>query len=419
MKEMIYDVIIIGGGIAGLYSAYTLKRISPNSTFLLLEKNKKQYIGGRANYEIFYGTKVVTGAGIGRKIKDKLLYKLLSELKIEAPIFQSQPNYASTIDTIVDIGKIWKFLQRKYNTYLDDYDIKKATFREYAIQLLGNTTYRNLVITSGYSDYEKEDVFETLYHYSMEDNYGSNTLFRVDWKEMVLQLAHDIGISNIRFSNHVTKVAKVENEYMNPSIFMVENDKGIQYYGRKVIVATTIAGIREILPNYPIYKDIEGQPFLRLYGKFSQKCADIVKQHIPGMTIVPGPLQKIIPMNPEKLVYMIAYSDNRNCLRLRDKIENTEINREYFCRLLEKSLGITEEGSLSLLAIKGFFWTNGTHYYKPLDTSNYETRDIFIKMAQNPEPGIAVVGEVVSRKQGWTEGALESVNAVVTKSWIS
>ena len=413
MKETIYDVIIIGGGIAGLYSAYTLKRLSPDTTFLLLEKNKKQCIGGRANNELFYGTRVVTGAGIGRKSKDKLLYKLLSDLKIEAPVFQSEPNYASTVETVVDIGKLWKFLQRKYNTSVDDNDIKKGTFREYATKLLGDTTYRDLVITSGYSDYEKEDVFETLYHYSMEDNYGSNTLFRVDWKEMVLRLAHDIGMSNIRFSNHVTKVAKSSPS----SAFMVENDKGDTFYARKVIIATTIAGIREILPYYPIYKDIEGQPFLRLYGKFAQSSAGVVRQYITGMTIVPGPLQKVIPMNPDKLVYMIAYSDNRHCQYLRDKIENTEENREYFCRLLEKSIGVREKGTLKLIAMKGFYWTNGTHYYKPLDTRIYKNRDIFIEKAQNPEPGIVVVGEAVSRKQGWTEGALESVKAVVTKSW--
>jgi hypothetical protein len=413
MKETIYDVIIIGGGIAGLYSAYTLKRLSPDTTFLLLEKNKKQCIGGRANHELFYGTKVVTGAGIGRKSKDKLLYKLLSDLKIEAPVFQSKPNYAPTIETVVDIGKLWKFLQRKYNTSPNNAYSKDGTFREYATKLLGDTTYRDLVITSGYSDYEKEDVFETLYHYSMEDNYGSNTLFRVDWKEMVLRLAHEIGMSNIRFSNHVTKLAKSSPS----SVFMVENDKGDTFYARKVIIATTIAGIREILPYYPIYKDVEGQPFLRLYGKFAHSSAGIVRQYITGMTVVPGPLQKIIPMNPDKLVYMIAYSDNRHCQYLRDKIENTEDNREYFCRLLEKSLGVREKGTMKLIAMKGFYWTNGTHYYKPLDTRIYENRDMFIKKAQNPEPGIVVVGEAVSRKQGWTEGALESVKAVVTKSW--
>jgi len=31
---------------------------------------------------------------------------------------------------------------------------------------------------------------------------------------------------------------------------------------------------------------------------------------------------------------------------------------------------------------------------------------------------VLVVGEVVSLQQGWTEGALESVQATVTKKWL-
>jgi monoamine oxidase len=41
-----------------------------------------------------------------------------------------------------------------------------------------------------------------------------------------------------------------------------------------------------------------------------------------------------------------------------------------------------------------------------------------MRKAQHPEKGILVVGEAVSRNQGWTEGALESVEAVMTKQWI-
>ena len=43
------DVIIIGSGIAGLYAAYQIKRLAPaNTTFLILEKNPKKWMGGRA-----------------------------------------------------------------------------------------------------------------------------------------------------------------------------------------------------------------------------------------------------------------------------------------------------------------------------------------------------------------------------------
>jgi hypothetical protein len=87
-----------------------------------------------------------------------------------------------------------------------------------------------------------------------------------------------------------------------------------------------------------------------------------------------------------------------------------------FCYLLEKSLGIPDK-SLELLAIKDYYWPIGTHYYTPL-ASKYENREEFIHKAQNPEKGILVVGEVVSNNQGWTNGALSSVKAVLNKKWV-
>ena len=43
MTETIYDIIIIGGGIAGLYSAYNIQKISPTKKILVLESYKKKW----------------------------------------------------------------------------------------------------------------------------------------------------------------------------------------------------------------------------------------------------------------------------------------------------------------------------------------------------------------------------------------
>ena len=80
MTTNYYDIIIIGSGMAGLYSSYNIKKMSLGTSFLILEKHKKQWIGGRASNEMFYGTQVVTGAGIGRKEKDKLLIGLMDDI---------------------------------------------------------------------------------------------------------------------------------------------------------------------------------------------------------------------------------------------------------------------------------------------------------------------------------------------------
>lgn len=412
MSIKFYDIIIVGSGMAGLYSAYNIKHMSPKTSFLILEKYKKQWIGGRTSNEMFYGTQIVTGAGIGRRKKDKLLYNLLKELHIKTYEFTPEHNYSNTIQHVSNINKTMEFLKNEYNK---QNHTSELTFKQFFKKTLGEKKYQEFLISTGYTDYENEDVFDTLNYYGMEDNEYRWKAFHVEWKEMVLELADKIGNNHFKFSNNVNKIQKIEKE---PCKFLIETEKGAKYYCNKVIIATTISGIRKLLNKYPIYNDIEGQPFLRLYGKFSKNSIPIMKEYVKAMTIVPGPLQKIIPIDVDKGIYMIAYSDNNNAIALKDHLENTESNRELYCELLEQSLGIPNN-TLQLVAIKNYFWPIGTHYYKPLNRHLYKNREDFIKQAQHPENCILVVGEVVSNNQGWTEGALESVKKVVTKEWIN
>jgi hypothetical protein len=141
-----------------------------------------------------------------------------------------------------------------------------------------------------------------------------------------------------------------------------------------------------------------------------------MKTYVSKTLIVPGPIHKIIPMNPDKGVYMIVYSDNEAADALNKYSNNTEKNRKILSRLLERSLGIPEE-ILKLTDIASYYWPIGTHYYKPL-SGNYKNRNEFIKNAQHPMTNILVVGEMISTNQGWIEGSLESVDKVVNKKWV-
>ena len=400
---MIYDIIIVGSGISGLYAAYNIKKMSPDKSFLILEKYKKQWIGGRTSDEMFYGTEVVTGAGIGRKKKDQLLHKLLDELGLETNEFTVKPHYSAMFQHL-DVKNVMDRLR-------DEYIGQRTTFKAFATGVLGEKTYKQFLLSAGYTDFEKEDAHDTLYHYGMDDNYCCSKGFTVPWRKLVMKLADEIGESHFKFSSDVSKISKTDDD------FIINTEGGKTYTCNKVIVATTITGIRRLLPK-PIYNDIEGQPFLRLYGKFSKNSIPIMNEYVKGYTFLPGPLQKIIPMNPDTGIYMIAYNDNNNTLALKNNLENTKENRDMYCRLLEKSLGIPTD-SLNLIAIKDFYWPVGTHYYKPLNTSIYKDRAEFIDIAQHPEKGILVVGEVVSKNQGWAEGALDSVRMVLTKKWIN
>jgi hypothetical protein len=240
-------------------------------------------------------------------------------------------------------------------------------------------------------------------------------------------MAANIGETHFRFSQNVTKIMATQHDSATSQLYLLETEYGKSVYKcRKVIVATTITGLRELFPRHPIYREIEGQPFLRIYGKFTKSSIPTLKEYVGGHIAVTGPLQKMIAINPDTGVYMIVYNDNRHTLALKSRTENTEANREYYCDLIERSLRIPENKRIHLIAIRSFYWNVGTHYYKPLNNAKYSCRDEFIDAAQHPTlrrtegiDDILVVGEVVSKHQGWVEGALESVNLVVTKKWIN
>ena len=50
---MYYDIIIIGSGISGLYAAYNIQKMSPSTSFIILEKYKTNWIGGRTSNDIY------------------------------------------------------------------------------------------------------------------------------------------------------------------------------------------------------------------------------------------------------------------------------------------------------------------------------------------------------------------------------
>jgi hypothetical protein len=418
-KTGIYDYIIIGTGIAGLYSAYQIKIKDKTARIIILEQNKRADIGGRIGTDNFYGVQIAKGAGIGRK-KDEVLVRLLREFgfpihsyvsSIEySPLFYDKKEPTDINDRKQslkqDIQQVVKYLRKEFKENKKDtkHENTKKTFREFSLPLLGKEVYDEFIMKVGYQDFENTDIEEALYYYGFEDDICCNEIFHIDWNELIERFIEKIGITHFKFSQTVESIEQNEPNYKITTTSNI-------YFGKKIIVATTIKSLRKLFPDYPIYREIEGQPYLRIYGKFSKTSLPFLKESVKTYTVLPSILQKIIPINPEKGVYMIVYNDNRNAYFLRNKLENTEKNRGYYERILEKSLALPKN-SLELIAIKSYYWEIGTHYYSPLDRTQYKSRNQFIKEAQHPAENILVVGEVVSRKQGWTEGALESVEAI-------
>lgn len=388
-----YDTIIVGAGMAGLYTAYMH---TPSSSFLVLEKQKS--LGGRAGNDTFFGAEIVTGAGIGRKSKDKLLYRLLQDLGMSTTEFTVRPRYSPLI-LKTDIKQTMELLRKEY---VKREQIPATTFKQFATSVLGKSDYDNFVVASGYSDYENEDAHETLFFYGMEDNACCWKAFTVPWHDLVTKLYHTIGPKHFKLGCGVASLRRTETG------FSIKTDTGLSFTCNQCILATAIDTVQKLLPKMPIYRRVRGQPFLRVYAKFDKASIPLMREAAPSFTIVPPPLQHVIPMNADLGVYMIAYCDNKNATSLPQN--NTKEVRDMYVALLEKFFGIS---GLHIVAVKNYFWEIGTHCYAPLAA---DKRPDFLRQIQRPDNGLFVVGEAVSRNQGWVEGALESVVNVFSSS---
>jgi len=451
MTTPIYDVIIIGGGMAGLYAAYSLQKKYTSTniinhtrcsicsmentakcansnvhrckkiSILLLEKESQ--LGGRAGTEMFHGVPISIGAGIGRKHKDHLLIKLLHELNVQNHEFETSTEYSPALQKSKTLmKKQFSHLRSVFKDPIIQKQFKNRSFSEFAKHILGQEEYSLFSQCAGYTDYENADIHDVLYDYGFDDNTSSWTGVSLHWSDMIKSLVKSIGKSNIKTDHLVSKIKIMKENGQNPDpVHKFEILANQQVYKcNTVIMATTVDAVKRLLPtpiNTDIYDQIHGQPFLRMYGKFTKSSSQILSQYLKTQTVVQGPIHKIIPINQEKGIHMFVYTDNDGAKMLKRYTKNTEKNRQILSKYLERALGIPEN-TLIMTDMRDFYWNIGTHYYEPMHNPGHDdvrssNRSAFIDKAQHPFPNIFIVGEMVSKNQGWVEGALESVEKII------
>ena len=365
---MNYDAIFVGAGISCLYAAYKYKLKYPDRKFVILEKSV--HIGGRVDWDTFEGIEVTKGAGIVRE-KDKLLLELLDELNVT---YTASKRKLGNLSVKLNIDKLTE------NIAL----IKQGeTFKDFAIRILGDNVYQKFKIEVGYTDYENYDVQVALKYYGFDDVYGSRTIFRYKWSELIKAIVSKIGNNNIHICENVIKVKT------NSVTVEKLNKKQVVYNAPIIYVGTTINVLRKLFPTINAYRYIESQPFIRIYVKLN-KHLDISDNYHTD-----SPLQKMFNISDN--IYMI-YADNVNALYLKNLKKN---------ELLHTLRLEFNDSEIKILKYVKYFWKHGTHYYKPL--SQDLGLDALLEQAKNPGAGIHVIGEVVAYNQGWIGSTLKTV----------
>lgn len=406
-----FDAVIVGGGLAGLYAAFCL---APTARVAIVEREAT--LGGRARVQHFAGTTVPTGAGIGRKAKDVRLQALAASLKVPLTEFPVVHTYARDLhctDAQDVFGAVKAAWQRDRDRDQSAAPSPK-TFAAFAQSVLGAETYARFVACSGFTDYERADAEDVLFNYGFEDNSGTWTGLGVPWAKLIEALRKHVGARRgCVIVPRCTATKLLWSHRCGAYGVVVSEASGRRGFlrARAVVLATDIHTVRALLPDQPLYRHVHSQPFTRLYAQFRGHSAKVMQAAIKGVTAVAGPLQKIIRMTDT--VFMVAYADNASAEAVRrDARDPTAIARR-----LEDALRLPRN-SLTIHRLKDIYFQAGTHYNDPgLAVHPGFSRDAL----QSPRPGLFVIGEAVAVHQGWVEGALESVDAVLPRlqSWVA
>ena len=379
------DLVVIGGGITGLYQAYNHLKKYPTAKVIVIEK--QDTIGGRARQISFGGTMVPSGAGVGRFPKDKKLWDLIRELKLKSYKFPSTIRYygIKPIDVLQTVGRL-KQIAREHPD-----DVNTLTFSQFFVKHLGKKAFNSFCDTVGYTDYINADVIETIYNYGFEDTVTTATQekFTVPWNAIINVLYETTtkhANAKVLLNTHVNTL-----DIHRKTLTLSSLPGGVFTY-RKIIIATPSSAIKsspliQLFDNSTreYIMNTRAQPFCYVYGiiDIQQKQGKQFVEAFKSYTVVPKPLQKVIPMDISKGVYMLAYTDNLNAKIINKTISTTQ-DMEI---LIKQTLGF----NIVIKEIKKIYWKEGTHYRCP------STRYMHSKLLK---------GEAFARNQGWTDGGL-------------
>lgn len=456
-----YDIIIIGGGISGLYCAYNLLKSNGQLRILLLEKGLR--LGGRVS--TFYsndnngnnGNKKKSGnkkmymfeTGAARfNDNHKLLNKLLNDLHLD--------NEKQKIDNVKDI--IWygdnKFInERAKYPHMDD--IIKAINTEIKAKALTSTTIRKYtlqelaeyLLSNNHIDdnIHITEYMESLYPYNAEqynmNAYDALQIFNTDFTHNIQYYMLKCGLSEIikrlqtsiinmgcdiitsytvsNVNGNVKKRGGIPNTNTTTTTNTNTNNRvnyiiNNEYTCNSLMICIPKLALKKVaffrnLLGIKLLNSITCIPLYRIYAKYPLSTKNN-KVWFTGINkvIVNHPIKFIMPYDEKNGILHISYTDGKYAKFLWKKFLAGTIN-SYLDTEIKKLF--PDKQIPKPQWIKHYYWECGMgSWNKNIDS----TKTMIAIIKPSKSNNIYFCGENYSNQQGWMEGALFTSNIALT-----
>jgi len=400
-----FDVIIIGGGIAGLNASL---KLSKNNRILLLDN--RSYLGGRI---ITHKKPVYEIGGARFNTSHKRLIKFVKKYDLPTYKLNKTIDFVDNKTKILkknvnrDIDSFFKEIIQKSNM-LSKEKLITMTFKDLCLLYKSKSIVTKIISFFGYrSEFDSLNAYDALR--CIKGDFNGNKFYYViqgGLSRLCEKIGADIKSNGgkIKLKTYITDVTKINNS------FTVKDRTGHTWTGHKIIFAVKPHQLKQfpVLKSiHPYIQNINRVPLIRIYAKYNVGKNGV---WFKGMnrTTTNSFLRHIIPMNESTGLIMISYTDdkdtqvyfNNNKLLDTDTL-NDKIHKEV-CRLFpDKSIP-------KPTYFKCHLWTEGVHFWR----KGSDSKKIYKKIL-NPEKNIFICGEGFSLNQAWIEGALDTSDRVV------
>jgi len=459
--DIIYNYLIVGAGVSGLYTAYNLCKKYPTAKICILEATN--YIGGRL-HSIKYDGLIMDGGGARFNTEQHRIISLIKELDLwdkvipissdstYKPVYDnlsktlinnltSLEHIFPTIDDFIIFMK--KYIKEKnikrnilINTTIVEFAQKHFSkqypnIKEYLINIY--PYYSELVILNAVESINlfsnelakktkyfilnggMEQIADELYNKLLEMKKNKKCNIDIYKETSVMEIREGLCLNN-RQTGHIITSNKQDKD--NNKIEFIANKLILTIPKNKLLqIKITMSSVKNNIEKDIIDKlfkninSIQNEPLYRIYARYplDKKTHKVWFDGI-GKIVTNLPIKYVIPINYEKGVIMISYTDSKFAKywvkQLADgKFEDT-LNKQL--KQLFPDIDIPKAKWF-----KHCPWISGAGYWK----KRSDRKIIMPKMieALGSYRNLYICGENYSSHQAWVEGSLETSDMVLNK----
>ena len=393
-----YDTIVVGAGISGIYAVREILRKKPGSTVALIERYKG--LGGRTYSYKYKDIHWEMGAGRIHK-SHKLVLGLIKEYGLTLIPIGSELGYKENSRSEI-IENPFESLSHVYIEPLKRLSpevLGKSTLESLMYRIYGPKITNNVL---SYFPYFGEvrvlraDLALKAFFGGEMSSHSGYFVIKEGFSELIACMVKEIESLGCKIFNRHKLLDIKYKDGVNSCIFDKEVLKA-----ERVILALHRDAVADlnVFKGWKVLKYLKSEPLLRIYGVFDDGWFKGL-----GNVVTPGPLRYIIPVGPKAI--MLSYTDGddtKDYLRTQMYRGDKALEKVIMGQIRDL---FPEKQIADPVFFKSHPWDTGATYWLP---GSYNPERVSLECVHplTSLPNVWLCGESWSLRQAWVEGALE------------